>query len=236
MKISFKESIVILIVILFTHFTVTYFISNVYLKVLSIVLIYFSIIYFHFRNLKKWIINDSINKKNIYLSIISVLGFYLINFSIPTLFNLFFLQKIKASDYIIETISILTFVKIIIFPFFEEFLFRNTILEGLKNVYGAKKAILLSALFFTLAHIFTGTGLFLAFLGGLFLGYVFYKTRNLYHVFFLHSIINICILFISPKLLSNIAELSLFHSSVFLFFLLILGVFLTFFVLKIKKT
>ena len=75
---------------------------------------------------------------------------------------------------------------VILAPLIEELLFRGYILEGLLAKYSYKKAILISSLLFAIAHLniwqFPGT-----FIGGILLGWLYYKTRSLALVMILHA-------------------------------------------------
>lgn len=77
---------------------------------------------------------------------------------------------------------------VIIGPFFEEFLFRKTIIDRTR-VYGEKNAVIFSAVMFGLFHgniiqLFYAAGI------GLVLGYVYTKTGKLRYSYMLHVIIN----------------------------------------------
>ena len=74
-------------------------------------------------------------------------------------------------------------------PILEEFLFRKIILEGLEQNYGARKAIFWSAVFFALFHMNPWQAIG-AFAGGLFLGWVYLNTRDIWLCIFIHFINN----------------------------------------------
>lgn len=80
-------------------------------------------------------------------------------------------------------------------PFIEEFMYRGILLNGFLNKYSPKIAIPLSALIFALAHMNLPQGIN-AFILGIILGTVFYKTRSLYLCIFMHFINNLCAQFI----------------------------------------
>lgn len=103
-----------------------------------------------------------------------------------------FLNISTSSDYSFLFI----FGAVLIGPVIEEVLFRGIILKGFLLNYSPTVAILLSAILFSLAHV-QPTQLFGAFVIGLFLAWIFYKTENLILVIFLHSLANI------TSLLSN---------------------------------
>lgn len=84
-------------------------------------------------------------------------------------------------------------------PFTEELLFRGIILNGLLGKYSAKISIPISALIFACAHFNFHQGVN-AFILGLALGYIFYKTKSLYLTIFCHFINNlIALVTIAPS-------------------------------------
>jgi len=74
-------------------------------------------------------------------------------------------------------------------PVMEEILCRGIILKGLLKNYAPQKAILISALFFAAIHLNPWQAI-PAFFGGLFLGWVFYKTRSVIPGMIIHATIN----------------------------------------------
>jgi membrane protease YdiL (CAAX protease family) len=74
-------------------------------------------------------------------------------------------------------------------PILEEVLFRGVILDGFLNRYKPGKAIFWSALLFGLFHM-NPWQFIPAFLIGLLLGYIYFKTRSLFPVIFIHIINN----------------------------------------------
>lgn len=93
---------------------------------------------------------------------------------------------IPVPEFIIELLielanqtGLFSFIAIVIAaPIFEELIFRGIILDGLLKKYSAVKSILLSSLLFGIIHLnpwqFIG-----AFLGGVFSGWVYYRTKKL---------------------------------------------------------
>lgn len=77
----------------------------------------------------------------------------------------------------------------IVAPVTEELIFRRLILTGLEKNYGVKKALLWSAFFFALFHLNPWQGVS-AFLIGLFLGWVYLKTRDIWLCIFIHFVNN----------------------------------------------
>ncbi len=72
--------------------------------------------------------------------------------------------------------SFLTIV--IIAPIFEEIIFRGIILDGFLKKFSANKSILLSSLLFAIIHLNPWQGIG-AFIAGLFLGWIYFKTQSI---------------------------------------------------------
>ena len=96
--------------------------------------------------------------------------------SIKDIFYKFMLQSKNPYGFI--TIAIAA-------PILEEWLFRGIILDGLLKRYSAKKAILLSSFLFGILHLnpwqFVG-----AFILGIFIGYIYFHTKNLGYCILIH--------------------------------------------------
>lgn len=77
----------------------------------------------------------------------------------------------------------------VVAPFLEEMLFRGILLRGFLAYYSADVSIILSALIFGLVHlnIYQIPG---AFIMGLFLGWLFYKSKSLWPSIFTHAFYN----------------------------------------------
>lgn len=74
-------------------------------------------------------------------------------------------------------------------PVMEELLFRKVILEGFLENYALKKAIYMSALIFAIFHLNPWQGIG-AFLAGVYLAYLFYKTNDIMLCMFVHFVNN----------------------------------------------
>jgi hypothetical protein len=83
-----------------------------------------------------------------------------------------------------DVFSIITIV--IAAPLLEEILCRGIILKGLLQRYPARKAIIISALFFGLVHMNPWQAL-PAFCIGLFMGWIFYKTNSVIPGIIVHA-------------------------------------------------
>jgi hypothetical protein len=77
----------------------------------------------------------------------------------------------------------------IVAPITEELIFRRLILTGLEKNYSTTKAILWSAFFFALFHLNPWQGIS-AFLIGIFLGWIYVKTRDIWLCIFIHFVNN----------------------------------------------
>ena len=82
---------------------------------------------------------------------------------------------------------------VLIAPILEEIIFRGIILRGLLTRYSPKYAIVFSALIFGLIH---GKPLQIwgAFVTGLILGWIYYKTQSIGTTILLHSFLNLTVL------------------------------------------
>tara|TARA_Y100001972_G_scaffold126338_1_gene179839 strand:+ start:1885 stop:2679 length:795 start_codon:yes stop_codon:yes gene_type:complete len=74
-------------------------------------------------------------------------------------------------------------------PIMEELLFRKIIFEGYQNNYSLKKAIFMSAFMFALFHLNPWQGIG-AFVAGVYLAYIFYKTGDIVLCMFVHFVNN----------------------------------------------
>lgn len=85
---------------------------------------------------------------------------------------------------------------VILAPLFEEIVFRGIVLRGFLSTYSPKKAIIYSAVIFGVIH---GKPLQIwgAVVIGLFLGWIYYKTKNIGVAILLHFIVNLSSLLVS---------------------------------------
>ena len=100
-------------------------------------------------------------------------------------------------------------------PILEEIIFRGVILRGLLTKYSPKYAIVFSAIIFGLIH---GKPLQIwgAFIIGLILGYVYYKTKSIGTTILLHSFVNLIVLIKSYLLFKYVNLTFLFSEYIFL--------------------
>ncbi len=92
-------------------------------------------------------------------------------------------ERVFAKD-IFSMISV-----IIVAPVVEEILCRGIVLNGLLKNYSPQKAIITSAVFFSLMHLNPWQAI-PAFFGGLFLGWIYYKTQSVITGIIFHTAIN----------------------------------------------
>ena len=86
--------------------------------------------------------------------------------------------------------DIFSIISVVIFaPLMEEILCRGIVLKGLLKNYKPGNAILISALFFAAIHLNPWQAI-PAFFGGLFLGWVYYKTQSVLPCIVIHATIN----------------------------------------------
>ena len=101
-----------------------------------------------------------------------------------------FFQSTYGYSDIVSSIILLTIVA----PIFEELFFRGFIQRRLQGKYSPATAIFTSAILFGVIHI-SPDSIFSAAIGGIIMGYVFYKTRSVIATIFLHALYNGQILF-----------------------------------------
>lgn len=82
------------------------------------------------------------------------------------------------------------FAMVVYAPLLEEIVFRGAFLKALLEEYKLNKAILISAVIFSIIHI-NPAQLIPTFLAGLLLGWIYYRTKNLSLCIILHAINNI---------------------------------------------
>lgn len=83
-------------------------------------------------------------------------------------------------------VNIATFILVVIIaPVIEEMIFRGIVLDGLLHNSRPLTAILLSALLFGIIHM-NPWQFVSAFISGLFIGWIYYKTRDIYICIFAH--------------------------------------------------
>jgi|SRR5690554_819525 len=132
--------------------------------------------------------------------VIGIIGLFIINYFIPKL--IYNLMDWESTIKIHRTKSeLIRYIGLIfVLGILEELYFRRIIAQKLFNSKGFSKAVWISAFIFGFAHIITGSGLFVVFLGGLLLGYIYLKTKSIWMSIIAHISYNLLLLFISPFL------------------------------------
>lgn len=74
-------------------------------------------------------------------------------------------------------------------PILEELIFRGVILKAFLKRYNATKAIVLAATLFAIAHLNPWQGI-AAFIAGIVIGWVYYKTKSIWPAIFIHFVNN----------------------------------------------
>jgi len=115
-------------------------------------------------------------------------------------------EKFQESMKLVMENKVLGFLMLAIAaPLLEEILFRGIILKALLKKYSPYKAILISAFTFGIFHLNPWQFLFASVLG-LWLGYVYWKTRSLFYPVMIHFIVNATAFVLSLKYGENIAD------------------------------
>lgn len=87
--------------------------------------------------------------------------------------------------------DIYSFITVVIMaPILEELILRGVILDGFLKSYNPRKAILLSAFAFGLFHL-NPWQFVPAFIGGLYLGWIYYRTQSIIPCIVIHSVNNL---------------------------------------------
>ncbi|SFD43285.1 CPBP family intramembrane glutamic endopeptidase [Algibacter pectinivorans] len=202
------------------------------INILAIVLAGFFLIKFN-PNLLPKKENSTFRIKYLFPIVIGIIGLFLATYFIPLL--IYNLMEWEWTDRIRPTQSELPryLTLLTVWAFLEEIYFRRIISQKLFNEKGLSKAIWISSLIFSIAHIFSDNGLFGAFIGGIALGYIYLKTKNIWLSILTHLAFNLTSFFVSPKLTKNLAEFNSYQK-ISLIIILSFGLILTM-ILIIKK-
>ncbi|MBB6679832.1 CPBP family intramembrane metalloprotease [Aequorivita sp. 609] len=166
---------------------------------------------------------------------IGVIGLYLLNyFTLIFVYNFFDWEWTGEVNRTAKELIELTLM-IILLGILEEFYFRRIVAQKLLNSKGFSKALWISALIFGLAHSVTDSGFLSTFLGGLFLGYIYLKTNNLWLTIFTHMEYNLIYFLISPIIDNRLSEFNTIKIISF-FVVLGLGLLLMFYLIFKKRT
>ncbi|MCR8668068.1 CPBP family intramembrane metalloprotease [Aestuariibaculum sp. M13] len=171
----------------------------------------------------------------VYSIIIGVIGLYIFNSFTHkltcSLFDFEYTGEInRTTKELIELIFMIAILGIL-----EEFYFRRIIAQKILNSKGFSKALWISALIFSLAHIVTDSSIFSTFIGGLFFGYIYLKTQNLWLTIFAHMSYNLITFLISPIIDSRLSEFNT-NRMISYFLALGLGLLIIFYLILKRQT
>lgn len=102
---------------------------------------------------------------------------------VPDWFNELMGKVISKNYYSFSSVVILA-------PAFEELIYRGVILDGFLKRYNPMKAIFLSSLIFGLAHL-NPWQLIDAFVGGMYIGWIYYRTQSIIACMVIHAVNNL---------------------------------------------
>jgi membrane protease YdiL (CAAX protease family) len=143
------------------------------------------------------------------ICIVSLNGLSSVFFSDKIVFT--YSQKINDIPFLIKGL--------ILFPVIEEFYFRGVLMNSLLRGPFRKFALIISTLIFTLAHIYTDTGLIYIFTQGVLFGLLFQMYNNVYISIASHLLLNFIILIIFPKIIIQLNNNDFIDTNVLLVFL-----------------
>lgn len=117
------------------------------------------------------------------------------------------------------------FTALTIYPIIEEIFFRKCLAKGLYNLYGFKRALLISSAIFAILHFFSGNGILIVFMIGLFLGYIYLRTNSILLSILIHSFSNFLVLYVAPLMQEGTIDYFETNSFIYIwFFVILLGV------------
>lgn len=120
----------------------------------------------------------------------SVLLFLLLDKCFDPVFEGIFPQSEKEYQEMIQSLTespVTSLIQVcVLAPVIEEVLMRGVVLGGLKNTYGCAAALLISAALFALLH-FNMVQTLSAFVCGIILGLLYYKTNSIFCCMIAHS-------------------------------------------------
>jgi membrane protease YdiL (CAAX protease family) len=122
--------------------------------------------------------------------------------------------QITRPGYLIPNLGPLNLIKLtVVMVFFvglvEEFVFRSILQTRFHKIFGAGTAILLSSILFSLMHFGYGLSyeILCTFFIGIFMGYLFYKTKSLPLIVLIHGFLNVYLFGFIPHLGSGLGLL-----------------------------
>jgi membrane protease YdiL (CAAX protease family) len=141
-----------------------------------------------------------LNSKMVFLILIATISFI---FWTNYVINLFHFKDYgeEEMNQLIKSPFISFFGLSLFPPILEEIFFRGIILQQLFKKYSVTKAIIISGFYFGLFHL-NPPQILSAFLGGCFMGWILYKTQNLFYTIIIHFINNL-LAFVELYLINN---------------------------------
>ncbi|GAA3630750.1 CPBP family intramembrane glutamic endopeptidase [Flavivirga jejuensis] len=168
--------------------------------------------------------------KDVFMVIISAIGFYIVNLILSIVPYIITSNKITIPIDVVYSVKNIT-ILILIVPIAEELFFRGLLTHGISLVHNNKSAVLVSSIIFALLHYYSG-GILIAFLGGLYFGYIYVKTENIFLSIIAHIFANTIILF-DERIIEFITNKIDLTSNIFMLLVLfIIGVTVCIFSLK----
>ncbi|MEA1786949.1 type II CAAX endopeptidase family protein [Arenibacter sp. GZD96] len=227
-KISIKEALLITIILIASLYGTSLISFNYYgLKLGAGIATYVVLIFYcnksNTYNIKSGIV--AINRPIRSIPLVSIIAICLFCFvySIQIVLNALVFGDTFSAELNRFTRGFKTAVfSILLFPILEELLFRKGILHGLTKLYSIRKSIIVSSLLFSLAHLFTETGMFSAFLIGMVLGYIYVRYNSFILVLLVHIIYNLLTIYVSQLINDYIFAIEL--SKIYIFFIPLLVV------------
>ena len=149
---------------------------------------------FNKQNIKKLFISDYVNTNFsiVFVSLLALIVAYLLVTTASYPFTEASKIDYPNGNKISYTFSFLL-ESLFLAPIFEELFFRRILAHQFSKRYGFNNAILLSALLFALAHVFSGQSIYQPLLLGVLFAYFYLKTKNIYLVILIHSLSNLFI-------------------------------------------
>src|SRR5690606_2992943 len=92
------------------------------------------------------------------------------------------------------------FIVCLLYPILEELVFRSYWLKYLNEKMSITKSLIISAVGFSLSHFYSDIALIYPFISGLFLGWLYFKFKNIYLCIIFHIIYNTLIILINTMI------------------------------------
>lgn len=132
-------------------------------------------------------------------------GMVLINYFVPTLIYDLLKWQMELEFRPADSELLRFLILAVTWVFLEEIYHRRILAQMIFNKKSLSKAIWISALIFSIAHMFADIGLIYALFGGLALAYVYLKTQSIWLSIIAHLYYNGLTFYGSPKITEHIA-------------------------------